>query len=256
MAPRTARLHKRTCRPAPVAAPVKTVTPERVRHDPVVLNTVTQAVTRTVVVPDEALVAALRQETVDLRRLLAEKTAEIEALKQTPAEPARQPREDRRRDWREREAKLKEEDPERYAAVQKQREEFRGRMAQAVSDKVKFLMELDASAMTPEEKAGHDELVRRIEESWTVVEQIQEAGFPDAEARAKLRENFGRIGELYDAERDYVLRQVGADLGYDEADASQFSAYMQRVYELTTPRPPRGAMGGRSRPPTAPEGGN
>lgn len=56
---------------APIDLPPAGPVPAPVRHGPVVLNTVTRTVTNTAPVRDDTLVAVLRQETVDLRQLLA-----------------------------------------------------------------------------------------------------------------------------------------------------------------------------------------
>jgi hypothetical protein len=59
-----------------------------------------------------------------------------------------------------------------------------------------------------------------------------------------MHENQRIIRDLYNQERDYVLRQVGTDLGYDEKEAQSFSTYIQDVFDKTSPSLPRSAFGG------------
>jgi DNA gyrase/topoisomerase IV subunit A len=215
----------------------------------IVTNTLVRTFTNTVVTIDTTTEDALRRHIADQERLLASKEQELSALREqleTPSKPVPKPR---RTSWREREEKLRKEDPERFAEIQQQREAFREQLNQSVQQKTDFLKDLNTAAMTEEEKVGHDELLARIEETWAIVAEMQNGKFPDRATRGKLHESMSAIGELYTQERSYVLRQVGADLGYDEQEAAEFSTYMEDIYELTSPRPPRGMrgmmMGGR-----------
>ena len=217
----------------------------------IVTNTVIKVVTNRVLATSGPASAALESENDRLRRELAQQTEALAALEKEKQEQE-QAREARRVSWREREARMREEDPEAHAERQQRREDFQSQMTQLVTDRTTFLKDLDTSAMTVEEQAGHDDLLQRVESTWAIIENLQQGGgFPDREARGKLRENFSVLGGLYETERDYVLRQVGTGLGYDAQESSEFSTYMQDIITLTQPSMPHGMMGhmmgGRSR---------
>jgi len=230
--------------PPPKADTVRIVTK-------VVTNVVTRVVTNQAAVINDERVELLQQEARVLRQQLAARVAELDQIA-AEKEAAEKEREERRQSWRDREARQQEEDPEAYEARQKQRETFRQQMTQSVTDKTQFLKQLDVSRMTDAELGSHNELLQRIEETWAVIDAMQQGGtFPDREARGKLRENFVALNDLYATERDYVLREVGAGLGYDEKESADFSAYMKEIFELTSPRPPQGMRGmGIGRPPS------
>jgi len=222
--------------------------------NPVSVTNVTVVFTTNVVetvVPREVEngeLADLREQLALARAALTEKEDELakgKKAQETEREQRRGPEA-----WRERMERMREEEPERYAEMTKRREEFRARMERSVADRSVFLLDLDTSAMTEEEKASHDELLERIQSTWSIIQNIEQQGFPSREEREVLRDNYGALFGLYATERAYVLRQVGRDLGYDEAGAEDFGEHMQKIIEVTSPPMPRprgGTRGGSPR---------
>jgi hypothetical protein len=230
----------------PEAAPILEPEP----HAPapsVVTRTITNVVTRVVTnapTVNTDQLEALQWEAQELRKLLAVSNAELDKIAQE-REAVEKAREARRQAWHDRDEQRRKEDPEAYAAREQQREAFREQMTQHVSDKTQFLKELDVSRMTEEELGSHNELIQRIEETWSVIEAMQQGERPNHETRDKLRENYRALNGLYAVERDYVLREVGSGLGYDTDEAVEFSNYMKEIIELTAPRSTHGMMGSR-----------
>ena len=148
---------------------------------------------------------------------------------------------------KERQDQWKKDNPEEYAAMQKRREEFQGKMEGAIADKSAYLVNLDTSDMTDKEKESHEELLGRIAEAWEVMNGMQEGKWPTGEQLGGMRENYEAIRDLYAQERDYALRQVGKDIGYDKKQSAEFSTSMQEVFEKTSPTMPRGMFGSRGR---------
>lgn len=149
--------------------------------------------------------------------------------------------------WKEREERMKKENPEEFAEREKQRDEFKKKLDGVVAEKSTFLLNIDTADMSEQEKKDHEELQARIAESWETMNKMQEGEFPKGEDWGKMRENYTAIQDLYGKERDYVLKQVGKDLGYDKKESADFSTYIKDVFEKTSPNPPRGMFSGFGR---------
>lgn len=145
--------------------------------------------------------------------------------------------ESRRESWRDRIARLKQEDPARYEEIQKQRLEFQSRMEQSIADKSAFLINLDVSSMADEEQKVHAELQARIAKAWSAMKTMEETE-PSREQITELRENYMAIRRLYGQERKIVLRQLGVSMGLEKKEAEQFGDYIQEIYEKTSPHFP------------------
>lgn len=157
-----------------------------------------------------------------------------------------QPKERKRDSWSERVERMKQENPERYEAIQKARKDFQDRMEGAIADKSAFLVNIDTSTMSEEDLENHQELLARIAEGWDMMKQVQSDGISGRDQMEAMRDNYSAIRKLYAKERDIVLRQVGESMGYDKEGASDFSTYMQEVFEKTSPRMSFGGMRGAS----------
>lgn len=211
----------------------------------IVTNVVTHVTTNTTAV-DETTIESLQWEVQELRKLLAARNAELDKIN-SAREAAEKAREERRASWAKQREELRKADPEAYAEREKRREDFRKQMAAHVSDKTQFLKELDVSRMTEDELASHTALIQRIESTWSIIEAMQKGERPTREMRSQLHDNYRSLNALYETERDYVLREVGAGLGYNNEEAVEFSAYMKEIIELTEPRSTHAMMGGGHR---------
>lgn len=177
---------------------------------------------------------------------IAQRVAELDKKKTSESE--KKPDE---KSWserqKERQEQWKKDHPEEYAEMQKRRTEFQEKMEGAIAEKSSFLVNLDTSGMSEEELKGHEELLGRIAEGWEVMNNIQKGKFPTREEMGAMHENYEAIRDLYAKERDYVLRETGKDLGYDEKGSAEFSKHMQEIFENTSATLPRGSMFGGGR---------
>ena len=213
----------------------------------VVTNTVRVPVTNTMIAAsDDTAIEALQVELYDVKQLLAQREEQLAKLQAEEKERDAR-RRDRSQDWRERMERMREEEPERFAEMEQRREEARVRMVQAVSDRSQFLADLDTQGMSEDERQVHAELITRIGVTEAMIDKIQTQGRPSREDFEVLRDNYRVLDELYQVERDYVLRQVGASMGYEGSESSEFSTYMQDIFDLTSPPRPTGGMSGRGR---------
>ncbi len=138
--------------------------------------------------------------------------------------------------------KLKQEDPERYAEVVKQRQEFGERIKHSAAERATFLLDIETANMSTEQLANHELLQQKLAESLALMDGFGEKG-PSREVFHKMRENYSTIQALYSSERDYVLTEIGRSLGLEDDDATGFSDYMSQVFEMTSPRSSRHAGG-------------
>ena len=172
------------------------------------------------------LVAQLRADADGLRERLAELEAERDALKDSSR--------GRREGMQARMERMKAEEPERYQEIQEQRASFSERIRVAHLERTEFLASLDTDSMTEEQFAAHSELIQRLDEMAEVTTGFAEGRCPSREERGKLFASFGAVKELYEVEREFVLQEIGRDLGMNETEASDFGSYMGSVYEMTS----------------------
>ena len=233
----------------------------------------------TVVQPDAGTSVALadaeslRARVRELEKLLNEReasiaklSAEAERPQEAPPpptageEPPRPPRES----YRERMERMKTEEPERYAEMQKRQEEFRARMRAANEERDNYLASIDTSRMTAEQKANHERLMAALKMRDSLGDRMR----PDAEnpltdeERQEFFNSMREIGPMMEQERRYLLEETGRAYGEDGAT---FAEYIQDLMEFTTPwrgpgrrgggRGPRREGGGPGGPGGPPPGG-
>lgn len=195
---------------------------------------------RTVVVTntaeERAANEALRRHIAELEKKLADSAAaKVPAAEPPKPEEASQDR-SRRGSFNERMEQLKKENPEQYAEMQKRREEFRQNMEQRAQDRANFLSSVDTQKMNDEQRENHEKLLAttaRVDELRAQMEQAE-----NGEVRDKLRQEMGEsinsLGELYGAERRYLLEETGRAVGYQGSQASDFADQMQTIIDNTT----------------------
>lgn len=186
------------------------------------------------------LTRELSRQVAALQTELADRTSRLEAFEQAEAErEARRQQRTRGMDME----KLKQEDPERYAEIVKQRQEFGQRIKRATAERATFLMEIDTANMTEEQLANHAALQEKLAQSFDMMNKMETEG-PSREMFHQMHESYETVQELYAKEREYVLSEVGRSLGYEGQDAVDFAAYINTVFEMTSARG-RGPSGGR-----------
>ena len=141
--------------------------------------------------------------------------------------------------------KLKKEDPERYAEMQKRREEFKGRMNEGLAKRYDFLGQIDVSNLTPDERQIVETSLARMEELSVKLATAGEDGIP---AMMSVRESFGELSELMDGTRDALYSDLATRLGAEGDEAADLVSYIREIQEMTSMRGlfgrPRGGRGG------------
>jgi hypothetical protein len=205
---------------------------------------------------EESLAAALKPlstiETNDISALqqqLAARDAELDELR---AELARRQERTSRESFQDRMARMKEEEPERYAEMIKRRTERTEQMRYDQASRLAIFLDMDTSTMTPEELENHNLLLEKLNGLWEQTAAFNPEQPPDRETMRAIFESVGDVRALMEQERAVMLRQLGTEVGLSGSDTEDFSSYVEEIISATSLRWPRGGRGGFG----PPRGGN
>lgn len=192
-----------------------------------------------------------------LQALLAERDAQLAALKRAP-EPGNRENRPSRESFEERLARMKAEDPEGYAERMKQQQEFQQRMQYNFAERTATFMDLDTSTMTEEERKNHELLVDKMASIWELTAQFQDP--EQGGNREVMGQLFNQIREtrpLLEQERSIMFKQLGSAMGYAGDDAQDFAEHIQKIIESTSvPIPGFGGRPSGGGPGGGPGGGS
>ncbi len=143
--------------------------------------------------------------------------------------------------------KLKETDPERYAAIVERMNNFTKQMHENSTKQVDFLKKLDTKSMTPEQLDNHNKLIPLVAKNNQLLYEISQnpEGENASNQRRELFDNSHQMRDLLDTERSTVLQQFATQLGYHTDQTAQFEEYIKYVYDMTSSNPFRVGGGGR-----------
>lgn len=140
----------------------------------------------------------------------------------------------RRASFAERMEKMRKENPEQYAEMQKRREEFRQTMEQRAQDRAEFLAAVDTRAMDDVQRENHEKLLAAVARVDELRAQMEQGTERTPEMRQEMGELMGALSELYGNERRYLFEAAARSVGYDGAQVSDFADQMQMVVDNTT----------------------
>jgi len=198
----------------------------------------------------DALVASLKAKVDALNAELAALRKKPEVQEVALAENKERPEGDRKREsWTERSERMKKEEPEKYAEMQQRREDFKKKMEQRSLDRREFLAEIEVGNMSPEQQANHARLVELTDKIDATMKLMMSGQAENShDLRHEMFESFGELGDLYTNERQYLLDQTAAAVGYEGDSAALFTEHIQDIIENTTMQHPMGGgRGGRGR---------
>ena len=204
-------------------------------------------------------VDALRNENKNLRRQLKQRP---EAMEEGPVVvEQREEGEARRQSRRDRLETLKETDPEAYKKEIERREQFASAMKQMSEDRNLFLHSIDTSLLSPEAQENHYRFTAAMAKQSELQEQMMMLRMSGEEIPETLREEMGdvfrEIQETREGEREALLNAIANSMGLMGADADDFTALVNEVFNATGtqgPRMGRGGMGGPGGPGGGPMG--
>ncbi|HCE43084.1 MAG TPA: hypothetical protein DET40_06020 [Lentisphaeria bacterium] len=139
--------------------------------------------------------------------------------------------------------KIKETDPERYAAMVERMNNFNKQMQENSNKQGEFLKKLDTKSMTPEQLDNHNKLLPLVAKNNQLLYEINQN--PEGEKAPALRrelfDNSRQMRDLMETERSAALQQFATQLGYTSDQTGQFEEYIKLVYEMTSSNPGAGA---------------
>lgn len=141
------------------------------------------------------------------------------------------------RDFRAEMERMRTEEPERFAEMQKRREEWNARQRERSESRNAFFASVDTSRMSAEDRATHENF-RRLMARQEELRASMAAGdsATDEErnaARQELHAIREQMGALNGRERDVLLRQTASALGLSGADAKDAVDTIKTIYETT-----------------------
>jgi hypothetical protein len=204
---------------------------------------------------------ALREANERLRRRLAETEITLAendgerngtaAVTNAPSETPAEERRPQREGFAERMERMRRENPEEYAEMQRRRAEFRQQMEQLARDRDDFLAAVDVKNMNQTQRANHDKLLETVAYVNALFKEMESAqGERRRELWREMAEAGAALETLYAEERRYLFEETARSMGYQGEDAGAFAEHMQSIIDNTSAMPSfrRGGRGtGRPR---------
>lgn len=201
-----------------------------------------------------------------LRRRIAELEGELAQMKRNPpaaattgavavAENADAGRRNRSPfgNFREEMARLKTENPERYASITNHIARMRERRFDRARSRIEFLSSIDTSRMSVTAREKHDELQELIIRREELEEKMHDETLDDTARREifeEMRESGRKMHELCQIERENLIKQTAESLGFEGEDVGEIALTMKEIIDATDNAarfgpPPGGPGGGR-----------
>lgn len=132
-------------------------------------------------------------------------------------------------------SQLEEEDPERHQRILERLKKTNDETIQAIADVADFLFNLDMNLMTPEQQQNHQKLLGLMENSWTLVDRMQEnpQSQEESEDQAQLHQNVRAMQKAFKTERRAALEQWLQRQGFNSEQASALRVEIEEVYTKT-----------------------
>jgi hypothetical protein len=193
------------------------------------------SVTGTNAAPDA--VVALRNRIQELERQLAERDTRIATMLQASTnrasgrDPERRERFPPSDGWRTN-------NPALFTEMEQRRQAAQKTLQNALARQAEFVLKKDTSNLSEDDKAQHEELVRLLDETWKITQQMQTVATRDE--RRQLMQAMGEkirtLDPLLTSERNREFYSLGLSVGYNADEAAHFAAYVNDVIELTSVR--------------------
>lgn len=129
-------------------------------------------------------------------------------------------------------------DPARYEAMQKRREEGRQQAERAYAGATNYFLYRDTRNMSEVDKEEFLRMLALMQQTRGVFQQMQ-AGLPPDERRVAMstvRSNLVALTPLLDQERDREMFDLAVSMGHNEAEAERMVAYVRQISSNTSLR--------------------
>lgn len=135
-------------------------------------------------------------------------------------------------------ANLRTNDPARYEAMQKRRQESLDRAEAAYAGATNYFLYRDTGNMSEADKQDFLRMLALMQETRAVIEQMQ-AGLPPEDRRlamSTVRSNLVSLTPLLDQERDQEMFDLAISMGHNETEAGRMVAYIKQISSNTSLR--------------------
>ena len=225
-----------------------------------------ETVTKTVYQGDGASadLAPLQAENAALKTQLdnlKDELAKLQAAAEAPAPESAAEEPPRRMTRQERMEQLKRENPERYAEMERRRQD-QANMEAFQTRREDFFANLDLELLTPEQQEMHFQYTEALAQQQAAIDRMRELAEsgeePTDEDRAAIRDSFRLVRGLQGAERDALLSAVATSMGLQAGEETEtFVGVIKEVYDFTgmmppAPMAPAGRANNQPPPPNAP----
>ena len=129
-------------------------------------------------------------------------------------------------------------DPVRYEAFQKRRQEAKERAESAYSQATNYFMFRDTQNMTDADMETYIRMLTLLEETRAMTQQMQ-SGLPPEERRptmSAIRSNLVALTPLLNNERDQEIFDLAVTMGHTSADAESMVTYVNQIASNTSLR--------------------
>ena len=167
----------------------------------------------------------------------------------------------RRMTRQERMEQLKRENPERYAEMERRRQD-QANMEAFQTRREDFFANLDLELLTPEQQEMHFQYTEALAQQQAAIDRMRELAEsgeePTDEDRAAIRDSFRLVRGLQGAERDALLSAVATSMGLQAGEETEtFVGVIKEVYDFAgmmppAPMAPAGRANNQPPPPNAP----
>lgn len=158
------------------------------------------------------------------------------APRTAPRDPENRPGSRRRgEDWI---SALQTNDPVRYEAFQKRRQEAKERAETAYAQATNYFMFRDTKNMSDADMEEYIRMLTLLEETRAMTQHMQ-AGLPPEERRptmSAIRSNLVALTPLLNNERDQEIFDLAVTMGHTSADAESMVTYVNQITSNTTLR--------------------
>ena len=206
-----------------------------------------ETVTKTVYQGDGASadLAPLQAENAALKTQLdnlKDELAKLQAAAEAPAPESAAEEPPRRMTRQERMEQLKRENPERYAEMERRRQD-QANMEAFQTRREDFFANLDLELLTPEQQEMHFQYTEALAQQQAAIDRMRELAEsgeePTDEDRAAIRDSFRLVRGLQGAERDALLSAVATSMGLQAGEETEtFVGVIKEVYDFTGMMPP------------------
>ncbi len=141
---------------------------------------------------------------------------------------------------------LKEENPEEYERIKKKIEKMKQRFQEGTKTRSEFFAGFNLEGLDEKQQKAISELQEKMARIDELNERMQDGDFENqGELQMEIWNEMKGTRQLMDTARDVALDDLAKDIGYDDESSSEFTDYVDYIYDMTSFRGMFGGKGAR-----------